>query len=331
LDPRLLLDLMEQVGRTPRGATVSVSWRRDLDRAALDAWCAGGGHTVLDVTAGSLTIRRGPGVDPYAGLPPQQRPGSRLWLYTNFDCNLACDYCCVRSSPATARSALGLDRIATLAAQAAAEGVRELLLTGGEPFLLPDLDAIAGACTEALPTTLLTNGMLLRGSGLARLRRMDRRRLVVQISLDAATPDAHDDHRGRGSWARAVAGIRVAAAEGFRVRVAATVPAGAMVARTEDLYRLLDELGIAAEDRIVRPVAERGAAGHGVRLSIDSLIPELTVTADGVWWHPVGAGHPDMLITRQILPLAEALAELHERFATVRARSDAAAQWFPCA
>jgi hypothetical protein len=25
--------------------------------------------------------------------------GSRLWLYTNFDCNLSCDYYCVRSLP----------------------------------------------------------------------------------------------------------------------------------------------------------------------------------------------------------------------------------------
>src|SRR2546425_10930179 len=31
--------------------------------------------------------------------PADNRPvGSRLWLYTNFDCNLRCDYCCVRSS-----------------------------------------------------------------------------------------------------------------------------------------------------------------------------------------------------------------------------------------
>jgi hypothetical protein len=32
--------------------------------------------------------------------------GSRLWLYTNFDCNLRCDYCCVRSSPKAPRYAV---------------------------------------------------------------------------------------------------------------------------------------------------------------------------------------------------------------------------------
>ncbi len=39
--------------------------------------------------------------DPLLDLPPSARPGSRLWIYTNVDCNLACDYCCVRSSPRT--------------------------------------------------------------------------------------------------------------------------------------------------------------------------------------------------------------------------------------
>ncbi len=37
--------------------------------------------------------------------------GSRLWLYTNFDCNLHCDYCCVRSSPKAPRRELGLARV----------------------------------------------------------------------------------------------------------------------------------------------------------------------------------------------------------------------------
>ena len=44
--------------------------------------------------------------------------GSRLWLYTNFDCNLRCDYCCVRSSPKAPRRALGLERVRRIASEA---------------------------------------------------------------------------------------------------------------------------------------------------------------------------------------------------------------------
>ena len=36
-------------------------------------------------------------------VPAELHPARRLWLYTNFDCNLACTYCCVSSSPRTPR------------------------------------------------------------------------------------------------------------------------------------------------------------------------------------------------------------------------------------
>jgi MoaA/NifB/PqqE/SkfB family radical SAM enzyme len=54
---------------------------------------------------------------------------------------------------------------------------------------------------------------------------MDRDRLTLQISLDSATSEAHDQHRGKGSWQRAVDGIRTAQIHGFTVKVAATLPA----------------------------------------------------------------------------------------------------------
>ncbi|HEY6424923.1 MAG TPA: radical SAM protein, partial [Pseudonocardiaceae bacterium] len=223
----LVLDLVERTGAAAAGATVTVALdAQDLQQSTelVLAWCARTGNELLEVRHGVATIRRGRSPDPLAGLAPDQVPGTRLWIYTNFDCNLACDYCCVRSSPRTPRRALGVDRVRRLAAEALDAGVSELLLTGGEPFLLPDLDEVVAACTAALPTTLLTNGMLWHGRRLARLQRMDRNRLVLQVSLDSATPELHDRHRGAGSWARAVAGIRIAQSAGFRVRVAATLP-----------------------------------------------------------------------------------------------------------
>lgn len=276
------------------------------------------------------TVRRGRRPDPFAGLEPDQLPGTRLWLYTNFDCNLACDYCCVRSSPQTARRALGADRVRRLATEAVEAGVSELILTGGEPFLLPDLDDLVASCTAALPTILLTNAMLFRGRRLAVLRRMDRDRLTLQVSLDSATPDLHDQHRGTRSWERAVAGIRTAQAEGFRVRVAATLEPDRMV-ELEPFRHFLDDLGIAREDQVIRALAHRGVADSGLELTVESLVPEVTITADGVYWHPVGADHEDQLVTRDVFPLRDAIAETTRLFVLHRRRADAAAQWFPCA
>jgi MoaA/NifB/PqqE/SkfB family radical SAM enzyme len=52
---------------------------------------------------------------------------------------------------------------------------------------------------------------------------LPRDRIVLQISLDSATPGLHDLHRGPGTWARAREGIQRARSLGFRVRLAATV------------------------------------------------------------------------------------------------------------
>jgi pyruvate-formate lyase-activating enzyme len=329
VSPRLILDLVERVGALPSGATATVQVGAG-QADTVEAWCARTGNELVEIRDQLAVVRRGRAPDPLAELRADQLPGTRLWLYTNFDCNLACDYCCVRSSPQTPRRALGVDRVRRLAAEAADAGVSELLLTGGEPFLLPDIDELVAACTETLPTTLLTNGMLFRGARLERLRRMDRDRLAVQISLDSATPELHDRHRGRGTWNRAVAGIRTAWAEGFRVRVAATLPPE-QTHQADDLRAFLDTLGVARDDQIIRALAHRGVAESGLELTTESLIPEVTVTADGVYWHPVGADHTDQLVTTRLFPLGTAIAEVRRRFVEHRARAAEAAQWFPCA
>lgn len=329
----IVLDLVEQLGAVATGATTMVMLGGEEEGAAADvlsAWCERTGNQLVDVRDGVATVRRGRSPDPLVALAAEQLPGARLWMYTNFDCNLACDYCCVRSSPRAARRALGVDTVRRLVAEAVEAGVSELILTGGEPFLLPDLDVLVAACTAALPTTLLTNGMLFHGARLERLRRMDRGRLALQISLDSATAELHDRHRGSGSWARAVAGIRTAQAEGFRVRVAATLEAG-RDAELPPFHAFLDTLGIAPDDHVIRALAHRGVAESGLELTVESLIPEVTITADGVYWHPVAADHEDQLVTRDIFPLSQAITEVRSRFVEQRARADAAALWFPCA
>ena len=333
VNPALILDLVERVRALPVGQTVALPLGESdhVQNAELvAAWCARSGNELLGVLDGVATIRHGRGPDPFAGLMPDQMPGARLWMYTNFDCNLACDYCCVRSSPQTQRRALGADRVRRLAEEAVDAGVSELILTGGEPFLLPDLDDLVATCTAALPTTLLTNAMLFRGRRLQTLQHMDRDRVVLQISLDSPTPHRHDQHRGARSWERAVAGIRTAQAEGFRVRVAATLEPERFT-ELGPFRAFLDGLGIAHNDQVIRALAHRGVADTGLELTVESLIPEVTITAEGVYWHPVGADHDDQLVTRELFPLRAAIDEVTRRFVAHRAKADAAAQWFPCA
>jgi hypothetical protein len=295
----------------------------------LETWCRFTGNSLLETT---IEDGRARWVFRCGAVPSSTgdtRPvGSRLWLYTNFHCNLHCDYCCVRSSPAAPRRELGLARIKRIAAEAAELHVKEIFLTGGEPFLLDDIGEILAVCATAAPTTILTNGMLFTGRRLETLQDLPRDRITLQISLDSPTAELHDLHRGPGTWARTLEGIGRARALGFRVRLAATVSTDLQA----EAFRLfLDAQKIAAEDRIIRRIAMRGAADEGLAVTRSDLVPEVTITADGVYWHPVGAEDADLLVTRHIFPLADSFAAVRGAFEREGEHTNKLARIFNCA
>jgi hypothetical protein len=69
----------------------------------------------------------------------------------------------------------------------------------------------------------------------------------------------------------------------------------------------------------------------GVPLARVDLIPEITITADGVYWHPVGADDADFFVTAKIFPLAEAFAAVGRVFDEERMHSAQLARIFNCA
>jgi MoaA/NifB/PqqE/SkfB family radical SAM enzyme len=234
----------------------------------------------------------------------------------------------LRSSPTAPRRELGLARVQRIAREAADLSVKEVFVTGGEPFLLEDISEILVSCAAAAPTTVLTNGMFFTGRRVNRLRELPRDRIVLQISLDSATPELHDLHRGHGTWARTREGIQRARAQGFRVRLAATVSTDA---EAEDFRQFLDEEKIAVDDRVIRRIALRGSATEGVALARADLVPEVTITAEGVYWHPVGAEDADLLVRRDIFPLAESFAAIRLAFEREGEHANKLARIFNCA
>ncbi len=257
--------------------------------------------------------------------------GSRLWIYTNFDCNLACDYCCARSSPAAEKRRFPVELARDAAAEFAASGGKELLLTGGEPFMHPELDQIVSVIPNELEVTILTNAMVVgRGRRHQMLDALDRDRVVLQVSLDSANADLHDQHRGKGSHDRALVGIGLVRKMGFRVRVATTV-SDATPRATAALHDRLEDLEIPIRDRLVRPIAVQGFATDGVEVTVDSLAPEPTLTVDGAWWHPVAVTDPTMRVADHPLPLAEVMATMFDTVAVQdNARSEGRRHVFRC-
>ncbi|RME51413.1 MAG: radical SAM protein [Caldilineae bacterium] len=235
----------------------------------------------------------------------------KLWLYTNYDCNIRCSYCVARSGPDVPRRALGAETVRRLVDEAVALGFRDIYFTGGEPFLLPDIFDMLAYSAARVRTTVLTNAMLLRGRRLERLTAIAGDNLIVQVSLDGARPEEHDPYRGAGTWRKTMDGLHNLLERGFRVRLSTTeTPANS--ARMDDLCRLHTELGIAEADHIIRPLAKRGFATEGMEVRADSIVPEVTVDVDGVYWHPLSTD-TDMRISRTIFPLREPVERIRRQ------------------
>ncbi len=261
----------------------------------------------------------------------------RLWVYSNFHCNLACDYCVVASSPAARRREISAERFGALVDEALQEGFSELYVTGGEPFVHPEIVEMIEYASARLDTVVMTNAMLLtsrRAHGLERLA--GRGRLTLQSSLDGARPETHDRWRGAGSWERAMEGIRFAHDLGLPLRVAMTETPDNR-AEVDELGDLLAGFGIEGEAFAVRPLVQRGFASEvpdAMEVSEEVMVPELTVTADGVHWHPVGAdveSSPDFLIAPGVVALADAKRLVVERFLELRQSDGTLPAAFRCA
>jgi MoaA/NifB/PqqE/SkfB family radical SAM enzyme len=244
----------------------------------------------------------------------------KLWIYTNYDCNLRCSYCVAKSSPNAPRRAIGLVNVRRLVDEAVDLGFTDVFFTGGEPFILGDIYEMLAYASARVKTTVLTNAMILRGTRLEKLVAIANDNLVVQVSLDGGQAEHHDAYRGAGAWAKTVEGIELLQARGFRVRLSTTeTPANRP--HLDTICAFHRSLGIPDENHFIRPLAKRGYSKEGLELGMGNLVPELTVNLDGVFWHPLSTD-ADMQVSKRMFPLAAAYERVKQQL-DVMARTGA--------
>ena len=127
-----------------------------------------------------------------------------LWLNAGTLCNLSCDNCYIESTPSNDRLTYltrsdvqrFLDEISALELP-----VIEIGITGGEPFMNPDILQILVDCLEAgMKVLVLTNAMrpmMKCADQLLLLNQRFRDQLVLRVSLDHYHPDKHEEERGQ--------------------------------------------------------------------------------------------------------------------------------------
>ena len=236
----------------------------------------------------------------------------KLWIYTNYDCNLKCSYCVAESGPTAPRRAVGMANVERLVDEAVSLGFDHIFFTGGEPFLLDDIYEILAYSAARVKTTVLTNAMLLRGTRMEKLlataRMVPTENFIVQVSLDGGRPEDHDAYRGKGTWEKTVEGIRLLQEYGFRVRIGSTeTPVNSP--HLDKLCAFHRSLGIPDEDHFIRALVKRGYSREGIELGMQNLIPEITVNVDGVFWHPLSTD-ADMQVSRDLFPLSGSVEKI---------------------
>lgn len=176
-----------------------------------------------------------------------------LWLNTGTRCNLACANCYIESSPTNDRLEwLRLADALPLLEEARAMGASLVGLTGGEPYMNPDIIALLEAAIgRGFAVLALTNGMrpLRRHeTALVALKARHGDRLRLRVSLDHWSPAVHDAERGPGAFARAFDGLRWLAGQGFDVAVAGRHLPGEPEVRARAGYaRLFADHGLALD------------------------------------------------------------------------------------
>ncbi|MEL7545932.1 MAG: radical SAM protein [Pseudomonadota bacterium] len=152
-----------------------------------------------------------------------------LWLNTGTLCNIECASCYIESSPSNDRLVyLTLADVLPYLDEldAAGESRIEIGITGGEPFMAPDILEIVEACLSRQHAVLiLTNAMqpMQRPriqTGLTALRDRFGDALSLRVSVDHYAADQHDEERGTGAFAVMCKGLKWLAANKFNISLA---------------------------------------------------------------------------------------------------------------
>lgn len=203
---------------------------------------------------------------------------NNLYLHVTFCCPLRCAHCYAEAGPPRQR-AMPVAQIARACRDAAALGFRHAVITGGEPLVHPQRDALLDALAvlrgEVKPLLNVLRTSLSMDIDDDLLRRIACSTDEVVVSLDG-NRETHDARRGAGSYDLVVANLRrlVELGGDTDLSLAAVLPlAQANGAPGDSVRALARELGLRRTR--FRPLLPLGRAAAS----------ELDIVPETLWGH----------------------------------------------
>ncbi len=154
------------------------------------------------------------------------------------NCNLRCKYCFDEAGKKFPE--LPLSEWVKILDSLYNKGLRFIKISGGEPFLYPEILELLEYAQEKFIVSLSTNGYFIDENIARRLSTMHLQ--AVQISLDSTTAKIHDSLRGTGSWEKASNALKLLSNMNVPIRISTTVTAK-NCDNLADIRAFADELG----------------------------------------------------------------------------------------
>ncbi|HEY9039400.1 MAG TPA: radical SAM protein [Roseovarius sp.] len=218
-----------------------------------------------------------------------------LWFNTGTLCNIECANCYIASSPTNdALVYITEGEVIDYLDQIAARGwpVEEIAFTGGEPFMNPQMIAMAhAALARGYKVLILTNAMrpMMRPNmqdGLRTLERDFPGQMTLRISVDHWSEALHDVERGAGAFARMIEGMEWLRDAGIRMAVAGRTVWNESEAESRAGYAALYE-----QHRFDIDALNSGATVLFPEMDENVEVPEITTAC----WGILGKSPPDVM------------------------------------
>lgn len=152
---------------------------------------------------------------------------STIWFNTGTLCNLACENCYIESSPKNDRLVyIKKSEVEVFLSEIKIENysTTEIGLTGGEPFMNPEIIEIISVClSKGFEVLILTNAMkpMQKHQGaLLKLKQAYPKKLFIRVSMDHYSEEKHNLERGEKAWAGMLKGLKWLSDNKFQLSVA---------------------------------------------------------------------------------------------------------------
>ncbi|MCK4983483.1 MAG: SynChlorMet cassette radical SAM/SPASM protein ScmE [Victivallaceae bacterium] len=183
-----------------------------------------------------------------------ERTPKSIDLNITTKCNLRCSYCSHFSSAGETDKDLPTEEWLKFFKELKECAVLDVCLSGGEALVRKDIrELIDGIIENRMRFSILSNGILIDDDTASFIKATGRCD-SVQVSIDGPGPESHDISRGKGSFEKALSGLRTL--------IRHEIPATVRVTINKHNYKVLDEVSKLLLEDVGLPSFSTNAASH---------------------------------------------------------------------